>query len=104
MRMLVRVSIPVEKGNAAYLDGSLAKTVESVINKIKPEAAYFGAMDGCRGGFMVFDLADPSQIVAISEPFFLNLNARVEYSPVMNPEDLQIGFQLSQGSPEEIAV
>jgi hypothetical protein len=55
----------------------------------KPEAAYFGTgASGERGGFIVFDLKETSQIPAIAEPFFLAYNAQVTFFPVMNAEDL----------------
>ena len=39
-----------------------------------------------------FDLADPSQIVEVVEPLFLNLNAATELVPVMNVDDLRKGL------------
>lgn len=84
--------MPVEKGNQAFKDGSLGKTVEALMNKLKPEAAYFSAMDGKRGGMMFFDLADASQIVEIVEPLFSNLNAAVDILPVMTGDDLRKGL------------
>jgi hypothetical protein len=39
-----------------------------------------------------FDLAEPSQIVEVIEPLFLNLNAATELVPVMNAEDLRKGL------------
>jgi hypothetical protein len=39
--MMLRFTVPVEKGNHAYKDSSLGKTLETVMNKLKPEAAYF---------------------------------------------------------------
>ena len=41
MRMLLRIKIPVEHGNRAARDGSMAKAFESIFDKLKPEAAYF---------------------------------------------------------------
>lgn len=41
MRCLLKVSIPVETGNATISDGSLPKTIESILADLKPEAAYF---------------------------------------------------------------
>jgi hypothetical protein len=88
MRTLLRVSIPVEAGNAAIKDGSLGKTMEKLLGELKPEAAYFFTDDnGNRSGSIVFDLKDPSQIPAIAEPWFLALNAKVSFRPVMNAQD-----------------
>ena len=92
MRMMLRFSLPIDKGNQAFKDGSLRKTLESVMEKLKPEAAYFGPTDGKRGGMMFFDLMDTSQIVEIAEPLFSNLNASIELLPVMNADDLRNGL------------
>ena len=89
MRMLLRVSIPVEAGNAAVKDGTLGTTIERLVADLKPEAAFFFADDdGQRSGSIVFDLKDPSQIPAIAEPWFLAFNAQVTFRPVMTPQDL----------------
>ena len=92
MRMMLKFTLPVEKGNAAINDGSLGRTMESVLSKLKPEAAYFAPMDGKRGGMIFFDLAEPSQIVEVVEPLFLNLDAATELVPVMNADDLRKGL------------
>ena len=92
MRMMLRFTLPVEKGNQAFNDGSLGRTMESVMTKLKPEAAYFAPLDGKRSGMLFFDIAEPSQIVEIVEPLFLNLDAAVEIVPVMNAEDLRKGL------------
>jgi len=92
MRMMLRFALPVEKGNQAFKDGSLKKTLEAMMSKLKPEAAYFGPSNGKRAGMMFFDLAEPSQIVEIAEPLFSNLNAEVEIVPVMNGDDLRKGI------------
>jgi hypothetical protein len=89
MRMLLRVSIPVEAGNAAAKAGTLGSTVEQIVQNLKPEAAYFFADDdGQRSGSIVFDMQDPSEIPAIAEPWFLAFNAKVSFRPIMNPQDL----------------
>jgi hypothetical protein len=87
--MLLRVSIPVDTGNAAAKAGTLASTVERILADLKPEAAYFFADDsGNRSGSIVFDMTDTSQIPAVAEPWFLSFNAKVSFRPVMNPQDL----------------
>lgn len=92
MRMLMRVSIPVESGNAAAKGGTLGSTVERILAEVKPEAAYFYADDnGNRCGSLIFDMKDSSEIPAYAEPWFLAFNAKISFRPVMTPEDLAKG-------------
>jgi hypothetical protein len=87
--MLLRVSIPVESGNAAAKAGTLGSAVEKILADLKPEAAYFFADDnGNRSGSIVFDMKDTSEIPRIAEPWFLTFNAKVSFRPVMSPQDL----------------
>jgi hypothetical protein len=89
MRMLLRVSIPVEAGNAAAKAGTLGSTIERILVDLKPEAVYFLADDdGQRSGSIVFDMKDASQIPAVAEPWFFAFNAKVSIRPVMSPQDL----------------
>ena len=89
MRMLLRVSIPVEAGNAAAKAGTLGSTIERILADLKPEAAYFFADDsGQRSGSIVFDMQDASQIPAVAEPWFLAFDAKIFLRPIMTPQDL----------------
>jgi hypothetical protein len=89
MRMLLRVSIPVDAGNAAAKAGTLGSTVEQILADLKPEAAYWYADDhGNRSGSIVFDMKDTSEIPAVAEPWFLAFHAKVSFRPVMNTQDL----------------
>ena len=94
MRMMLRWTVPVERGNETIKDGTLSQTIESLIDELKPEAAYFWPENGERGGMMVFDMADPAQIPQIAEPLFLNVDAAVDFAPVMNADDLKKALEI----------
>jgi hypothetical protein len=99
MRFLVKVNIPVEAGNAAAKAGKLGSTIQSILADLKPEAAYFTDDKGQRTAFVFLEMQDASQIPAIAEPWFLALNAHIEFHPVMVPDDL-----VKAGSAIEAAV
>lgn len=93
MRMMLRWTAPVEKGNEGLRDGSAMKVIESLLDELDPEAAYFYAEGGRRAGMMVFDMTDSSQIPEVAEPLFNGVDAAVEIFPVMNPDDLRRALQ-----------
>lgn len=93
MRMMMKVSIPVEAGNKGVKEGGLPKTVMAFVEQFKPESAYFTAADGKRTAFFVFDLKDPTMIPSAAEPFFMNLGASIEMAPAMNLDDMKIGVE-----------
>ena len=92
MRMMLKVTIPVDAGNKAIKDGTLARTMQSTSDRLKPEAAYFLAEDGKRTALFFFNMQDVSQIPVIAEPLFMGMHASITMLPVMNAEDLQKGL------------
>lgn len=88
MRFMLKAILNTEKANAAARSGALAKTIQAIIAELKPEAAYFTDDHGQRTAFLFFEMRDASQIPAIAEPWFLALNAHLEFHPVMVPDDL----------------
>ena len=88
MRMLMQVKFPIEPFNTYVRDGSIGAKMQKIMADLKPEAAYFTAVDGHRGGILVVDMDDPSKIPALAEPWFLVFNAHLEIQPTMTPEDL----------------
>ncbi len=88
MRFLVKVSMPVEAGNAAAKAGKLGATIQSILADLKPEAVYFTDDNGRRTAFIFIEMQNASQIPAIAEPWFLAFNASIEFHPVMVPDDL----------------
>lgn len=97
MRMMLRWTVPVETGNRAIEDGTLQETLEALMEELEPEAAYFHAEHGERAGTIVFDMSDPARIPQIAEPLFLNLDAAVEFVPVMNADDLRRALDTVSG-------
>lgn len=103
MRMLIKVSIPTLEGNAAVADGTLGQTITSILSEQKPEAAYFAEENGARTAFLFVNLADSSQIPAFAEPWFLAFNAKVEFHPAMNSEDLKAAMPGFEGAIRKYA-
>ena len=97
MRTMLKVRMDVEAANKAIRDGTLPKIMQSVFAKIKPEATYFLTENGKRMCLAFFDMKDPSEIPQIEEPFFLGLNAEVDFMPVMNATDLEKGLKAAMG-------
>ena len=92
MRLMLRFSIPVEKGNEAAKDGSLGRAIEALVEQVQPEAAYFFLDQGERAGLVVFEAADASELPKINEPFFAALDAEIEIHPALTLDDLKKGL------------
>lgn len=89
MRFLLKAEMSVEMANAAAQSGSLPGTIQSILDDVKPEAAYFLASNGKRTALLVVNLKDASEIPALAEPWFLSFGASIEIVPVMIAEDLK---------------
>ena len=88
MRFLVKVSFPVEAGNAAAKKDGF-KVIQTILEQQRPEAAFFIADGGRRTGILIMDITEPADIPRIAEPWFLALNASIEATPAMIPADLE---------------
>ena len=89
MRFILHVSFPPEKFNRAVLDGTAGQKISRILEITKPEAVYFVAKEGKRGGYIVVNIEHPSEMPKYAEPWFLNFDATVDFLPAMTPEDLQ---------------
>ena len=88
MRMLIDFDLPIEPFNTYVRDGSAGDRIAKIMDDLKPEAVYFTEQDGKRGGVMIIDVASPSDVPRIAEPFFLTFNAEVRFHVCMTPDDL----------------
>lgn len=88
MRMLVHVEFPLEPFNTMVRNGTAGQKIQKILETIKPEAAYFTEFDGKRGGTLVVNVNNASDVPALAEPFFLTFNAEIRVRIAMTPEDL----------------
>ncbi len=88
MRMLMLIECPIEPFNTAVRDGSVGAKMKKILEDAKPEAAYFTERNGHRGGILIVEVANPSDVPRLAEPWFLIFNAEVEFRIAMTPEDL----------------
>jgi hypothetical protein len=89
MRFIVSFRIPTEKANETIKSGNFPQTMQSILDELEPEAAYFTDMDGARGGYLIVNMDDASQLPAVAEPLFFGMGATIKVQLVMTPEDLQ---------------
>ncbi len=88
MRFMITFRIPPEQGNAAMKDGSFIPAFQNIMEDLQPEAAYLADIEGARGGYLVVNMDDASQIPAIAEPLFLGVGATVQIHPVFTLDDM----------------
>jgi hypothetical protein len=86
--MLMQIKIPHEPFNTAMRKGTAGETLRRILDEIKPEAVYLSEYEGQRGAVLIVDVAEPSKVPALAEPWFLSFNANVEFHLVMNLDDL----------------
>ncbi len=89
MRFLVKARMDVEAANDHARAGILGSTIQSILEDLKPESAYFVADEGQRTAYLFLDMQDPSDLPAVAEPWFLAFNADVVAQPAMIAEDLE---------------
>jgi hypothetical protein len=93
MRMLLKAVFDTDAANEVMAGGQAGEVNRRVVERLQPEAFYAFAEDGQRTVLLVFDMADPSQIPVLTEPFFQQGKAKVTMTPCMNLEDLEKGFE-----------
>jgi hypothetical protein len=89
MRLMLKFSIPAERGNSAVKDGTLAQAIDNLLKATKAEASYFTMIDGKRGGMIFFEESDQARLPQINEPLIAALDAAIEIVPVLSLTDLK---------------
>jgi hypothetical protein len=92
MLLMMKFTIPVERGNAAAKDGRLEHAIESLVEATDAEAAYFTMINGERGGYIFFEETDQAQLAQLNESLMAALDAAIEIAPVMTLDDLKHGL------------
>jgi hypothetical protein len=104
MRLMLKFTIRVDKGNEALADGTMAPAIEALVIKVNAEAAYFIVLDGERAGLVFFEESDQARLPVffeesdqarlpdINEPLFAALDAYIEIVPALTLEDLKRGL------------
>lgn len=88
MRVMLKVTIPVEAGNAVTKAGTMSETIRSLVADMKPEAVYLTLENGQRALYIFLEVQEGSDLPRLGEPWFLALNASLEWRPVALPEEL----------------
>jgi hypothetical protein len=88
MKYLMKVSMPNPVANERIKDPQFSAKMKDVLAEVKAEAAYFSTICGDRGGYIVVNIDNASEMPAKAEPFFLWLQAEIDFIPVMTPEEL----------------
>ena len=91
MRFMAKVTFPSEKWEEAHKSGTLQTTIDSALQRLRPEASYFFDVEGARECILVFDLDVPAML----KPLFPNLDASVEGRPVTTGAEIQQQFGAS---------
>ncbi len=89
MRFMISFRMPTEKANEVMRQGRFPEVNQSILEELQPEAAYFTDVDGARGGYLIVNMDDASELPAKAEPLFHGMGATIQVHLVMTPEDLQ---------------
>jgi len=85
VRFMAKVTIPSEKWDEAQGSGTLQSTIDSALQRLRPESAYFFDEEGKREWILVFNL----DVAAMLKPLFPNLDASIEGRPVTTAAEFQ---------------
>lgn len=88
MRVMLRAHLDTAAANEGIKTGALVQALRKFMERVRPEAAYFGLHEGVRSCWIVFDLQDSAQVPLLTWDLFSRFRAEVEISPVTTGEEL----------------
>lgn len=88
----MNVEIDTTTGNERIRSGTMEKALQGIMGQLKPEAAYFYPRGGNRAMTLIVDAADNAALPTLVEPFWTELNARVEATPCVTADELGEGL------------
>ena len=69
--------------------GLLQHQLQKTYEDLKPETVYFGITNGQRTIYMVIDMPSADKMPWSFEPFWLDWEAKITITPVMNQADME---------------
>ena len=88
MRMMMKVTIPVETGNAAARKGDLGKTIQGDFGGHEARSGLLRRRRRQTDRVHFLQMNDSSELPKFAEPWFLAFNASLTVRPAMNLQDL----------------
>ncbi|KIF03686.1 hypothetical protein PL81_22790 [Streptomyces sp. RSD-27] len=88
MRVMLRARLDTAAANEGIKTGALVQAMRKFMDRVRPEAAYFGLHEGVRACWIVFDVQDSAQVPLLTWDLFSRFHAEVEIGPVTTGEEL----------------
>ncbi|MFF4328589.1 hypothetical protein ACFYZT_18985 [Streptomyces sp. NPDC001591] len=88
MRVMLRAHLDTAASNEGVQTGALVQAMRKFIERVRPEAAYFGLHEGVRSCWIVFDLQESAELPLLTWDLFSRFHAEIEVTPVTKAEEL----------------
>ncbi len=83
---MLKVEFPAEPFNSLVRSGKVEGIIGKIMETIKPESANLTEQNGARGGIFIGEVAEPSDVPRLAEPFFPGFNATCRFRIAITPE------------------
>ncbi|MER6215765.1 MULTISPECIES: hypothetical protein [unclassified Streptomyces] len=88
MRVMLRAHLDTAASNEGVQTGALVQSMRKFIERVRPEAAYFGLHEGVRSCWIVFDLQESAELPLLTWDLFSRFHAEIEVTPVTTGDEL----------------